>query len=122
MDIRIKRAYDPALPSDGYRILVDRIWPRGISKEHLRIDAWLKDIAPSTALRKWYDHDPVRWEAFKDQYFLEIGNHSEFVQQIVDLGNEGTITLVFAARDVEHSHAKALLEYLSSYDDRSSPQ
>lgn len=114
MDIRIKRAYDAAVPSDGYRILVDRIWPRGISRKSLRADAWLKDVAPSTALRKWYDHDPEKWEEFKNRYFLEIGEHRELVRRIVDLGSEGPVTLVFAARDVEHSHAKALVEYLFS--------
>lgn len=110
--IGVSRAYDPPAASDGRRVLVDRIWPRGVSKNELRLDAWLKELAPSAALRKWFGHDPARWEAFKERYFRELDERSDALDQLAALCREGTVTLVFGARDVSHNNAVALSEYL----------
>lgn len=111
-DIRLRRAYDAPDPSDGRRILIDRIWPRGVSKDQLAVDAWMKDLAPTSALRTWFGHAPSRWEAFKDRYAHELDGRTDAVEQLLALCRRGTVTLVFAARDTQHSNAAALRAYL----------
>jgi uncharacterized protein YeaO (DUF488 family) len=112
--IKIKRIYDPPEKSDGVRILVDRLWPRGISKEKARIDEWLKVIAPSDQLRKWFGHEPVRWEEFQKQHRQELKSPEKQVlmRRLKSLVKKGTITLLFAAKDAEHNNAKALANFL----------
>jgi uncharacterized protein YeaO (DUF488 family) len=114
LDIRIKRVYEPPDAHDGFRVLVDRIWPRGIAKEQVRADLWLRDVAPSTALRKWFAHDPSKWEEFKKRYFAELDKNPECVHVLLEAASEGTLTLLFSARDAEHNQAIALKEFLLS--------
>jgi uncharacterized protein YeaO (DUF488 family) len=104
--------YEKASPSDGYRVLVDRLWPRGLSKEEARIDAWLKEIAPSTRLRQWFGHDPSKWSEFKKRYFRELDGRTELVASLAERAKTQTVTLVFAAKDERHNNAQALKEYL----------
>lgn len=113
MDIRIKRAYLPAGPSDGYRVLVDRLWPRGLSRSRLRLHAWLPDVAPSTSLRKWYAHEHSRWPDFKKRYAAELRAAPESVRELLQLARKGTLTLVFSSREEEYNNAAALKAYLS---------
>jgi uncharacterized protein YeaO (DUF488 family) len=111
--IRLKRVYDPPAGEDGYRILVERLWPRGISKERAGIDLWLKDAGASPELRTWFGHDPERWEEFRRRYFLEIGQRPELVKALREaIRKKGTVTFLFAARDTEHNNAVALREFL----------
>jgi uncharacterized protein YeaO (DUF488 family) len=112
MTIALKRAYDPPAPSDGRRILVDRVWPRGMTKDQLRIDAWRKDLAPSTGLRKWFGHDPKKWDVFKERYARELEQQSDALAELVAQARAGHLTLVFGARDTEHNNAVALKEHL----------
>lgn len=112
MSIRIKRAYDPAEEDDGFRVLVDRVWPRGIAKDALKADEWVKEIAPSTALRKWFGHDPAKWDGFRERYFRELDSREELVARLRHKAKEGDVTLVFAAKDPQHNNAVALKEYL----------
>ena len=110
-NIKIKRVYDEYDKSDGMRILVDRLWPRGIKKENAHIDEWIKDIAPSDSLRKWFNHDPEKWENFKEKYYNELNDKKNLLK---DLTNKvkGKITLVYSAKDEKHNNAAALKEYL----------
>ncbi len=111
--IRIKRVYEELGDDDGHRILIDRLWPRGISKENAHIDLWLKEIAPSTELRKWFNHDPEKWEEFKKLYRDELSEKREMVNQIKELEQKHeTVTLLYSAKDTEHANAKVLLEVL----------
>jgi uncharacterized protein YeaO (DUF488 family) len=110
--IKLKRAYDKPSSDDGYRILVDRIWPRGISKEAIKIDEWLKDIAPSTKLRKWFGHDPDKWSEFKKRYFEELKQKNEILTGISDNLDRRTITFVYSAKDGKYNNAVALKEYI----------
>jgi uncharacterized protein YeaO (DUF488 family) len=112
MMIALKRAYDRPTKNDGRRFLVDRVWPRGIARDDLRIDAWLKDLAPSAGLRKWFGHDPAKWDAFKKRYAEELEQRSAMLDELVERARAGHVTLVFAARDVEHNNAVALKEQL----------
>lgn len=112
--IKIKRAYESPEKDDGVRILIDRLWPRGITKEKARIDLWLKDLAPSTELRQWFGHDPEKWEEFKKRYFAELDKNPEAVETLRAQAKKDTVTLVFGAKDAEHSNAQALEEYLKS--------
>ncbi|GAB1409681.1 DUF488 domain-containing protein [Desulfovibrionales bacterium] len=112
MTIAIKRVYDP-VGEDGVRILVDRLWPRGLKKEHLH-GQWVKDIAPSAKLRTWFGHDPDKWTEFKKKYFIELDAQPEIVQQILDLAHKQYVTLLFSSHDVEHNQAVALREYLET--------
>jgi uncharacterized protein YeaO (DUF488 family) len=113
MSIDLKRVYDPPAGSVGHRILVDRIWPRGITKANLRIDAWLKDLAPSTDLRKWFGHDPAKWQEFKQRYARELEQRPEALEELVEkAAAPGHVTLVFGAKDIEHNNAVALKEHL----------
>jgi len=112
MQIWLKRAYEEPGSQDGFRVLVDRLWPRGVSREEAKIDLWLKEIAPSDALRKWFGHDPEKWEEFRKRYFAELDERTESVEKLRDEGGRGRLTLVFGARDEEHNNAVALKEYL----------
>jgi uncharacterized protein YeaO (DUF488 family) len=111
--IKIKRAYDPSDAADGTRILVDRLWPRGISKEALQIDAWRKEVAPSADLRRWFGHDPEKWEEFQRRYFDELDGRPEVWKPIQEAAQEGTVTLLYAARDTQHNNAVALQAFLA---------
>lgn len=113
-DVQLKRAYDSPSAHDGLRILVDRIWPRGVRKAQARIDLWLKDIAPSTALRQWFGHDPARWSVFRRRYRAELKRQPEAVAQLQALARKGRITLVFGARDERHNQAVVLNDLLGS--------
>jgi len=112
MTIQIKRAYEPPAAGDGYRVLVDRIWPRGVSKEAARIDAWLKDLAPSAELRTWFGHDVERWEEFQERYWQELEEREAALEELAHRASDGRVTLVYAARDTEHNNAVALRTYL----------
>ena len=114
MNIAIKRVYEPAAESDGFRILIDRIWPRGLSKDQSHIDLWLKDIAPSTALRKWFGHSPAKWSEFNSKYCSEIDEHSEEVEIIRKHMKEGPVTLIYAAKDTQHNNAIVLKRYIQN--------
>ncbi len=118
MHTRLKRAYEEQEPSDGFRILVDRLWPRGVSKSTARIDLWLKDIAPSASLRKWFGHDPLKWQDFKARYFAELDDNPVLVSQLYELMHQGTVTLVYGAKDQQHNDAVALLEYIKAAQSR----
>jgi uncharacterized protein YeaO (DUF488 family) len=111
--VRIKRIYDPPAPEDGKRILVDRLWPRGLSKDAARIDEWLKEIAPSDELRKWFGHDPARWEEFRKRYRGELKAHDELLNRLRDETLKGTVTFLFAAKDTEQNNAAVLKEMLN---------
>lgn len=113
-DLKIKRAYLPASPEDGARILVERLWPRGITKEKAAIDCWLKEIAPSTELRKWFGHDPDNWAEFRRRYREELKANSAAVNTLRQWIRKGPVTLVYAARDEEHNSAVVLSEFLGS--------
>ena len=112
--IRTRRVYDDPAPDDGVRVLVDRIWPRGMSRERAAISLWLKDIAPSTALRQWFGHDRARWDGFRQRYFKELDAMPEVVAQLRAAARGDTLTLVYSARDTECNQAVALSEYLRS--------
>lgn len=112
MMIRVKRVYEPAASRDGARFLVDRLWPRGVRKEGLRLTGWLKEIAPSAGLRNWFGHDPERWNEFRRRYGSELDRHPEAWRPLLDAAQKGTVTLLFAARDQEHNNAVALKSYL----------
>lgn len=111
--ISIKRAYDPPSASDGTRVLVDGLWPRGISKEKLKLDMWLKDVAPSAALRKWFSHDTERWAEFQRRYIDELKNNAAAWKPIADAAH-GHVTLVFGSKDVEHNNAVVLQRFLET--------
>ena len=112
MTFKIKRASETPDPTDGFRVLVDRLWPRGLTREKLRIDAWVKDVAPSTELRKWIHSDVSRWAEFRRRYFKELAAQPEAVADLRKRARAGKVTLVFAARDPENNHAAILKEYL----------
>lgn len=111
MDIFIKRVYEAAHEADGKRILVDRLWPRGLAKADAKVDLWLKDVAPSTELRKWFGHDPAKWEEFQKRYRAELKDNPALAE-LTAIVQEGTVTLLFAAKDTEHCHAVVLRDLL----------
>lgn len=110
--IKVRRAYDTAAPDDGRRFLVDRFWPRGISKERAQVERWLKEAAPSADLCRWFDHDVERWEEFRQRYRAELDAHPEVVEPLLEAARQGDVTLVYGARDTEHNQAVVLKEYL----------
>ena len=118
--VRTKRVYEDASPRDGTRVLVDRIWPRGLRKESASVDLWLKEIAPSTELRKWYGHNPERWAEFKKRYETELADHTDELKQLIALARKGPVTLLFAAHDGERSNAEVLKQYLGRRVSRTS--
>ena len=111
-NIQLRRAYDPPRRGDGHRVLVDRVWPRGVSKEELALDEWRKELAPSTRLRKWFGHDPKRWKEFRARYFAELEGQADSVREVAERARRGRVTLVYAARDQVHNNAVALSAYL----------
>ena len=110
--ITLKRVYDPASPEDGIRILVDRLWPRGIKKETFEFDSWFKDVAPSDALRRWFGHNPKKWRAFCERYFAELDSNPRAWEPIVKAARRGRVTLLYSSRDTVHNNAVALRDYL----------
>lgn len=109
--LRIKRIYEEPAKEDGFRVFVDRLWPRGLTKEKAKIDLWLKDIAPSDALRKWYHHDPEKWLEFKRRYFSELKDKKESLDLIENKAKKGTVTLLFGSKEERFNNAQALKEY-----------
>lgn len=112
MAFQLKRAYEKPTKSDGFRVLVDRLWPRGLNKDKAKIDLWLKEIAPSSELRNWFGHDPKRWNDFKRRYNRELADYREELESLVDKARRGRVTLVYGAKDTEHNNAAALREYI----------
>jgi uncharacterized protein YeaO (DUF488 family) len=110
--IQLKRVYDPPSKHDGLRFLVERLWPRGVRKEDLTIHAWQKEAGPSNELRKWFAHDPKRWEKFKEKYFSELDSHPRSWEPLIQAAQRHTITLIFSSHELEHNNAVALKEYL----------
>lgn len=112
MGIQLKRAYDPPAKGDGFRVLVDRMWPRGLSKDVLKLDLWLKEIGPSTALRKWFAHDPEKWDEFRRRYFQELDAHPNEVRMLRDKMRAGPVTILFGSKEPRFNNAVALKEYM----------
>ena len=112
MDVRLKRVYEPAAPTDGYRVLIDRLWPRGLSRRQARLDDWDKTLAPSTSLRQWFGHEPSRFEDFRRRYIEELRDQRPRLARLRRRAREGTLTLVYSAHDVEHNDAVILAEVL----------
>lgn len=110
--IRIKRAYDPPTRDDGARVLIDRLWPRGVKKENLALDQWAKELAPSTELRQWFGHDPALWEEFRRRYAAELRPHADLLESLRALARKGPITLVYGAHDEAHNNAVAMRGFL----------
>jgi len=113
LDIRLKRAYEPPADADGVRVLVDRLWPRGLSKANAAIDHWLKQAAPSTELRRWFGHEPAQWNAFKRRYRAELLKKPEAVNELKAMARKGRLTLIFAAHDERHNNAVVLRDMLT---------
>lgn len=114
-DLQVKRVYDVPSRDDGARILVDRLWPRGITKHAAALTLWLKDVAPSADLRKWFNHDPARWTEFRRRYHAELAANGTSVERLRDFLKEGRVTLLYAAHDTEHNHALVLADYLREH-------
>lgn len=112
--IRLKRAYDPAASADGTRFLVERLWPRGVKKTALRVQSWLRDVAPSSALRRWFGHDPEKWDEFRRRYFRELSANADALKPILEAARRGPVTLVYSSHDVEHNNAVALKDYVDA--------
>ena len=110
IDVRTKRVYDPAERADGYRILIDRLWPRGVSRERARLDEWARDLAPSDGLRKWFNHDPKRFAEFRQRYRTELRPHTDRIDEIRARASHGPVTIVYGARDTEHNDATVVAE------------
>src|SRR5689334_3055769 len=110
--IRLKRVYEPASPDDGVRILVERLWPRGVKKDALKLHAWLRDVAPSDGLRRWFGHEPKKWNRFRDRYFAELDADPHIWEPLVKAAHRGRVTLIYSSRDREHNTAVALVDYL----------
>ena len=110
--IQVKRVYEPAAKSDGVRFLVERLWPRGVKNESLKLEGWLRDAAPSTMLRKWFNHDPARWDEFQRRYRQELDARPETWKPIVEMARKGAVTLLFSSRDAERNNVVALKAYL----------
>lgn len=112
--IQIKRAYEDASKTDGARFLVERLWPRGVKKENLQVQDWYKEVAPSTKLRQWFQHDPAKWSEFRRRYFRELEKNRNTWEPLVTRARRGRVTLVYSAHDTEHNNAVALKEFLES--------
>ena len=112
LDVRLKRAYEPAAEDDGYRVLVDRLWPRGVSREKARLDEWARELAPSAELRRWFGHDPARFDEFRRRYREELTPRADELEELRGRARSGRLTLVFGARDTEHNDAIVLAEIL----------
>jgi len=116
VSIRLKRIYEEPDSRDGYRVLVDRLWPRGVSKEEANIDEWLKEIAPSDELRQWFDHDAQRWAEFRRRYLTELTHHRELLRPLTRRATKAPVTLLFGAKDTEHNNAVVIKQYLKMLD------
>ena len=112
--LKIKRVYDPPSPNDGKRILIDRLWPRGLKKEDAKVDDWIKEVAPSTELRTWYGHDPKKWSEFKRRFFFELQRRQDLGEGIVSASRKGTVTLLFGSREERFNNAVALKEFVEA--------
>jgi uncharacterized protein YeaO (DUF488 family) len=112
MDVRLKRAYEPASPTDGYRVLIDRLWPRGVSREHAKLDGWEKELAPSGTLRQWFGHDPGRFEEFRRRYIEELRSQRPRLTALRRRARDDTLTLVYSAHDEQHNDAVVLAEVI----------
>jgi uncharacterized protein YeaO (DUF488 family) len=110
--VQVKRAYEPPGKNDGARFLVERLWPRGVKKENLQVEGWLRDVAPSKELRGWFQHDPAKWKEFRQRYFRELGKHADAWQPLLARARRDLVTLVYSAHDTEHNNAIALKEFL----------
>jgi uncharacterized protein YeaO (DUF488 family) len=117
--LRVKRVYEAPSERDGTRVLVDGLWPRALAKKRARVDVWLKELAPSAELRRWFGHDPARWREFRARYREELKGRREALQRLRDLVRAGAVTIVFAARDTEHNNAMVIAEYLAQLEKRS---
>jgi uncharacterized protein YeaO (DUF488 family) len=115
MAIHVKRAYDKPARNDGFRVLVDRVWPRGVTKEALKVDTWLRNVAPSTRLRKWFGHDPKKWDEFRRRYFKELDADPEDIRLLREKRRGGELTLVFGAKEERFNNAEAIKEYLERH-------
>ena len=115
MSIAVKRVYEPAAKADGYRVLIDRLWPRGLKKEAVPLDQWAKELAPSTALRQWFGHDPVRWDGFRHRYASELDTAAEHWRPLAERAARRPVTLLYGAHDEEHNNAVALKAYLENW-------
>jgi uncharacterized protein YeaO (DUF488 family) len=122
MDVRLKRAYDPATSADGYRVLIDRLWPRGVSRARARLDAWEKELAPSTQLREWFGHEPERFDEFRRRYVDELRSQRSALTGLRRRARDGTVTLVYAAGDEQHNDAVVLAAVLRRGLPRHSPR
>ena len=118
MDVRTKRAYEPAEPGDGFRVLIDRLWPRGVRKQNAHIDEWARELAPSDELRRWFGHDPARFDEFARRYRDELAAHGDAIDRLRERAEQGTVTIVFGARDAAHSNAAVLAPLLRESGDR----
>ena len=114
MTVQVKRVYEQATKQDGVRVLVDRLWPRGLTKEQAHIDKWMKDIAPSSQLRQWYDHDPAKWTEFKKRYFKELEARKPTIKSLCEETLENTLTLVYSSRQKDYNNATALKEFMET--------
>ena len=112
MNLRLKRAYDPVAPSDGFRVLVDRLWPRGVQKDALHINLWMKEVSPSSQLRAWFSHDPTKWDEFQRRYFQELDHNQTMLTPLFEASKQGNVTLIYSAKDTEHNNAVCLKRYL----------
>jgi len=112
MNIKIKRVYERPEKDDGTRILVDRLWPRGLTKEKANVDIWLKEIAPSTELREWFGHDPQKWKRFRGRYETELRHNGDLIEMLANKAKKDTITFIYAARDEKHNEARVLKQFL----------
>lgn len=110
--INLKKVYDPVAKEDGIRILIERLWPRGVKKEDLKMHEWLKEVAPSTDLRKWFSHDPAKWKEFQKRYSEELDDNSEALEPLIKALHKGTVTLLYSSKDTEHNNAVSLKNYL----------
>lgn len=110
--ISVKRVYEPERAADGKRFLVERLWPRGVKKSVLKVEGWLREVAPSTELRKWFNHDPAKWNEFRRRYFAELDAQPEVVQPLLEAARNGKVTLVYSSHDQQHNNAVALKEHL----------
>ena len=119
--LKLKRAYDPVASDDGTRVLVERLWPRGLSKTKLKLDAWLKDVGPTTELRRWFSHDPEKWPRFRERYFRELDSRPESWRPILSAARGHAVTLIYSSHDEEHNNAVALKEYLQAKTRRRRP-
>ncbi|MCC6619574.1 MAG: DUF488 family protein [Chloroflexi bacterium] len=119
MSVHLQRAYSDPTPDDGYRVLVDRVWPRGRTKEQLRLDRWAREVGPSTDLRKWFGHDPARWDEFRRRYLAELEGpvQAAIIAELVAVARSGTLTIVFGARDAEHSQARVVADLVAQEAD-----